>query len=77
MINYNKEIDKENIKIFELWGIRQAQEKRHKCVICKKRTCIDYSYSNNGHKLICTNCFYAMFDCNIEKLTEWQSEEDD
>lgn len=75
-MDYNKEIDKENIEIFKRYAIRSPQGKRHKCVICEKPTSIDASYSIEGHKLICNKCFIEKFDYDSEKLREWQKEKD-
>lgn len=72
MINYNKEIDRENIEIFKRWEIQNPEEKRHKCVICRKLTSVSDSFSNNGHKLICRQCFMNHFNWDTRKLFEWQ-----
>lgn len=57
----NEEANKENIKIFKRYGIRDSSVKRHTCVLCNKKVSIDESSSNNGSRLICNSCSYKYF----------------
>lgn len=71
MISYNKEIDKENIKIFEIWGINNPKEKRYKCVICEEATNVYNCRSNKGHKLVCNKCFVEKFNHSLISFKKW------
>lgn len=82
MIDYDKEIDKQNIEIFKKYGTDDSGEFRHKCCICKEPTCIDNSYSNGGHKLICNACRVKLFGdrfsiSNLNRLFDWQQDKEE
>ncbi len=74
--NY-KEIDKQNIELFEKYGTGNCEEYRHTCVICGKKACINDSMSYHGHRLIHTNCMWQTFGRNgVHECFKWMEEED-
>lgn len=65
--------NKENIKTFEIYGVFIKYDKNiYTCVLCGRKTSIDASSSENGHKLICSECVYKYFG-NYSKAREWQT----
>lgn len=75
-IKYNKKIDNKNIIDFK---INLFPRGNYKCVICENETTIDESFSNNGHKLICSACAYELFPLkkgehtylDFDKMDNW------
>lgn len=59
-MNFN-EVNQRNIDIFALNGIDNEMEKRHTCVLCNKKVCINDSASNQGKNLICYTCLWYNF----------------
>lgn len=55
-LKIDQKANEENIKIFKRYGTRDGEQKRHTCVLCGKKTCIDSSFSNQGSRLICWHC---------------------
>ena len=78
-LNYNEKLDKQNIRHFKEHGIFDRVERYH-CVLCKRRVSLSGSSSNNGHKLICTECSYKYFakqySIDTLKRRKWMNEED-
>lgn len=70
----NKEVDKENIKIFRRYGIKGSNEIRHTCVLCGKKVNIEGSVSTHGHRLICIQCVYKYFEGDYSAVFEWNME---
>lgn len=70
----NKEVDKENIKIFRKYGINGSNEIRHICVLCGKKVNIEGSVSIRGHRLICIQCVYKYFEGDYSAVFEWNKE---
>lgn len=75
MIEYDKQIDEDNIRIFKEEKTYNPYEMRHKCCICKRPTSIGGSYSNKGHKLVCMRCQYEKFGGNPIEMYEFIEEE--
>ena len=73
----NKEINKENIKIFKRYGIRDSSVKRYKCVLCERDISIDSSASNEGDRLICMDCYFTKFNSKWSfDARKWINRED-
>jgi len=74
-LKINEKVDKENIEIYKKMGCSKPYEYRHTCVLCGDKTNINNSWSNQGRKLICRNCFYKVFGrYGYDKLIKWQEE---
>lgn len=79
MLEYDRNIDLVNIEIFKRTGTDNANEKRYRCVICKKPVSLDDGCSSKGHKFICWQCAKLIFgysDCNgvLLEVKRWQHE---
>lgn len=70
----NEEVDKENIKIFEEYGVSCSGQPRHTCTLCGKKVSIDGAISRAGHRLICVQCVYKYFECDYSAVFEWNKE---
>ena len=69
---YNKAINNINKKRF-LLNILQLNKFR--CVLCKRKVDLDNSFSNFGHKLVCSWCLYTRFN-NFKSYREWAESND-
>lgn len=67
----NEEANKENVRVFESYGIKCSNELRHTCVLCGKKVNLEGSVSSNGHRLICTQCVYKYFEGDYSAVFEW------
>nr|DAF89280.1 MAG TPA: zinc-ribbon domain protein [Siphoviridae sp. ct6GI21] len=67
----NGEVNKENIKMFRQYGINWSDQLRHTCVLCGKKVNIESSVSNQGNKLVCTQCVYKYFEGDYSAVFEW------
>lgn len=67
----NGEVNKENIKMFRQYGINWSDQLRHTCVLCGKKVNIYSSVSNQGNKLVCTQCVYKYFEGDYSAVFEW------
>lgn len=70
----NKKVDKENIRVFKQWGTSYRDQLRHTCVLCGKKVNIEGSVSNQGRRLICTQCIYKYFEGDYSAVFEWNFE---
>lgn len=70
----NKDVDKENIKIFNQTGIRDSDQLRYVCILCNKKVNIDGSVSSRGHKLICIQCVHKYFEGDYSAVFDWNKE---
>lgn len=66
-LKYSKYINRKNGTKFL---IRLFEKDDFKCVLCKRKTSIDTSYSNYGYKLICNHCLYNRF-INFNSYRKW------
>lgn len=69
-MDYNKSIDSSNINIYRKNKTLRPAEMRHKCVLCGEETCIDYSISNQGERMICNKCARTKFESLMEAF-DW------
>lgn len=70
----NEEVDAENIRVFAQHGISCSDQIRHTCILCGKKVNIETAISNQGHKLICTQCAYKYFEGDYSAIFEWNED---
>jgi len=76
-MEYDKTINKENIKKFKAHDIFfDTENKKFKCVLCKRKVAISDSSSITGYFLICNTCTYEKFG-NYAEARKWQKQEMD
>ena len=57
----DEKVNKENIELFEKFGINN-DDNIYTCVCCGKKTCISSSTSIEGAYLVCGWCAWSKFD---------------
>lgn len=63
-------INDKNIKEFK----RYNTSGKFRCCLCKKDVFADDSYSNQGDRLICFNCYHKFKSC--KEARKWMNRED-
>lgn len=71
-----EQIDRENVKIFNKFKMRNSMDDMYRCVICGERASIDNSVSDLGHRLMHTWCMKMTFGTDIKDAFKWMEEQD-
>ena len=72
-IIYNLNYDLENMKMFPKENDMATDENKYKCVICGQECSLFNSFSNEGHKLICENCYKEVFNSKYKSFHYWRT----
>lgn len=70
----DEKVNKENIELFEKFGLNHFEDNIYTCVCCGKKTCISSSTSIEGHYLVCEECIFDKFNGSWLDCKEWQNE---
>ena len=70
----DEKVNKENIELFEKFGLNHMKDNIYTCVCCGKKTCLDNSISIEGAYLVCNRCVYDKFIDSLYDCKEWQNE---
>ena len=70
----DEKVNKENIILFEKFGLNHIEDNNYTCVCCGKKTSLDSSTSIEGAYLVCSRCVYDKFYDSWYNCKEWQNE---
>ena len=75
IINYteDKKINELNIKKFKRYDLF-CNDKIYYCCLCEEKVDLSSSWSNNGDRLVCANCYYNKLG-GIGKARKWINRE--
>lgn len=73
-ILYDQDLNNVNVELYNRLGMDYSEERRFRCVCCKKPICLDEGYSSRGNRMICERCFNTKFEGNILKAHDWMRE---
>lgn len=66
----NVKINRKNISTFRIFQFDTS----YQCVLCKTKVYTDESYSNQGDRLICFNCYNSKFKSS-KQARQWINRE--
>ena len=73
-IKIDKKVNKENIELFEKFGLNHMEDNIYTCICCGKKTSLYSSTSIEGAYLVCSRCVYDKFYDSWYNCKEWQNE---
>lgn len=70
----DEKVNKENIELFEKFGVNNGEDDIYTCICCGKKTCADDSCSVEGDYLVCVGCIFDKFNGSWNNCMKWQDE---